>query len=179
MTGASHSIFFSSTSSPSAVAVKTFVFEAMPKSVRPSTWVDSPSFRTPYPFATTTASSLTMARPMPGTSNVRIARATHWSRSGGAAGAELSVTTAAAQKTVHPRNCRRCMSREYTGIMSDQEFAVTKTDDEWKSTLSPEQFYVLRQHGTERPGTSPLNYEKRSGLFKCAACGQSLFTGDT
>ena len=64
-------------------------------------------------------------------------------------------------------------------MMSDREFDVTKTDDEWKSTLSPEQFYVLRQHGTERPGTSPLNYEKRSGLFKCAACGTPLFTADT
>jgi peptide-methionine (R)-S-oxide reductase len=63
--------------------------------------------------------------------------------------------------------------------MSDQEFDVVKTDDEWKSTLSPDQFYVLRQHGTERAGTSPLNYEKRSGVFKCAACGQPLFTADT
>ena len=63
--------------------------------------------------------------------------------------------------------------------MSEQEFDVTRTDDEWKSTLSPEQFYVLRQHGTERAGTSPLNYEKRSGTFRCAACGQPLFTADT
>ena len=63
--------------------------------------------------------------------------------------------------------------------MSKQDFDVTKSDEEWKSTLSPEQFYVLRQHGTERAGTSPLNYEKRSGTFKCAACGQPLFTADT
>ena len=63
--------------------------------------------------------------------------------------------------------------------MSNQEFEVARTDDEWKSTLSPEQFYVLRQHGTERAGTSPLNYEKRSGVFRCAACAQPLFTADT
>jgi peptide-methionine (R)-S-oxide reductase len=63
--------------------------------------------------------------------------------------------------------------------MSNPEFEVAKTDDEWRSTLSPEQFYVLRQHGTERAGTSPLNYEKRSGVFKCAACGRPLFTADT
>ena len=63
--------------------------------------------------------------------------------------------------------------------MSDQEFGVTKTDEEWKNTLSPEQFYVLRKHGTEPPGTSPLNYEKRSGTFKCAGCGTPLFTADT
>jgi len=63
--------------------------------------------------------------------------------------------------------------------MSDEHFAVTKTDDEWKQTLSAEQFYVLRKHGTEPPGTSPLNYEKRSGTFKCAACGTPLFSADT
>ena len=63
--------------------------------------------------------------------------------------------------------------------MSDPQFEVTKTDDEWESTLSPEQFYVLRQHGTERAGTSPLNYEKRSGVFKCAGCSAPLFSADT
>jgi peptide-methionine (R)-S-oxide reductase len=63
--------------------------------------------------------------------------------------------------------------------MNEQEFAVTRTDEEWKNTLSPEQFYVLRQHGTERAGTSPLNYEKRSGIFKCAGCDQPLFSADT
>ena len=56
---------------------------------------------------------------------------------------------------------------------------VQKTDEEWKQTLTPEQFYVLRQHGTERAGTSPLNWEKRDGTFSCAACGQPLFSSDT
>jgi len=63
--------------------------------------------------------------------------------------------------------------------MSDEHFAVTKTDDEWKQTLSAEQFHVLRKHGTEPPGTSPLNYEKRSGTFRCAGCGAPLFNADT
>ena len=54
-----------------------------------------------------------------------------------------------------------------------------KTDADWKATLTPEQFHVLREHGTERAGTSPLNFEKRSGTFKCAACGQPLFASDT
>jgi peptide-methionine (R)-S-oxide reductase len=54
-----------------------------------------------------------------------------------------------------------------------------KTDADWKQTLTPEQFHVLREHGTERAGTSPLNFEKRSGTFNCAACGQPLFTSDT
>ncbi len=60
--------------------------------------------------------------------------------------------------------------------MSD---VAEKTDADWKKTLSPEQFRILRQHGTERPGSSPLNYEKREGQFSCAACGQPLFTADT
>jgi peptide-methionine (R)-S-oxide reductase len=54
-----------------------------------------------------------------------------------------------------------------------------KTDDEWKKSLTPEQFHVLRDHGTERAGTSALNQEKRPGTFLCAGCGQLLFTSDT
>jgi peptide-methionine (R)-S-oxide reductase len=53
------------------------------------------------------------------------------------------------------------------------------TDKEWQEKLTPEQFHVLREHGTERPGSSPLNYEKGTGTFHCAACGQPLFTSDT
>ena len=60
-----------------------------------------------------------------------------------------------------------------------EAFPVEKSDAEWQQTLSPEQFHVLRKHGTERPGSSKLNYEKRTGLFSCAACGQALFTSDT
>mgnify|MGYP001797979029 CR=1 FL=1 len=51
-----------------------------------------------------------------------------------------------------------------------------KTDEEWRKTLTPEQFHVLREHGTERAGTSPLNVEKREGRFVCGGCGQPLFT---
>lgn len=58
-------------------------------------------------------------------------------------------------------------------------FPVEKSDEDWKRQLSPEQFYVLREHGTERAGTSPLNREKRVGVFHCAGCGQALFESDT
>ena len=54
-----------------------------------------------------------------------------------------------------------------------------RSEDDWRHCLSPDQFRVLRQHGTERPGSSPLNYEKRSGTFTCAGCGQPLFSSDT
>ena len=56
---------------------------------------------------------------------------------------------------------------------------VTKSAEEWKATLTPEQYAVLREHGTEPRGTSPLNKEKREGRFTCAACGQQLFASDT
>lgn len=58
-------------------------------------------------------------------------------------------------------------------------FAVEKSEDEWRAALSPEAFRVLRQHGTERAGASPLNAEKRPGTFSCAGCGQPLFDAAT
>ena len=54
-----------------------------------------------------------------------------------------------------------------------------KTDPEWRETLTPQQYKVLRQHGTEPAGSSPLNVEKRDGTFSCAGCGQPLFSADT
>jgi peptide-methionine (R)-S-oxide reductase len=54
-----------------------------------------------------------------------------------------------------------------------------KTEEHWRETLTPEQFHVLREHGTERAGTSPLNAEKRSGAFRCAGCGEELFSSAT
>jgi len=54
-----------------------------------------------------------------------------------------------------------------------------KTDAEWQASLTPAQYQILRQHATEPRGSSPLNQEKREGTFKCAGCGQPLFTSDT
>ena len=50
------------------------------------------------------------------------------------------------------------------------------SDKEWKERLSPEAYSVLRKEGTERPWTSPLNDEKREGIFACAGCGYDLFS---
>ena len=62
---------------------------------------------------------------------------------------------------------------------TDEEFPITKSDDEWRRMLSPDQYKVLREHGTERAFTSALNAEKRAGTFYCAGCGQPLFASDT
>ena len=52
------------------------------------------------------------------------------------------------------------------------------TEAEWRAKLTPEQFYVLRKHGTERPGSSPLNEEHRTGVFKCAGCGTPVYRSE-
>jgi peptide-methionine (R)-S-oxide reductase len=58
-------------------------------------------------------------------------------------------------------------------------FEVTRSDAEWRRRLTPEQYRILRQAGTERAGTSPLNREKRRGTFACAGCGLPLFSSAT
>jgi peptide-methionine (R)-S-oxide reductase len=63
--------------------------------------------------------------------------------------------------------------------ISDETFEVVKTDEEWQEVLSPKQYEVLRQQGTEMRGSSPLNKEKGHGEFLCAGCGQPLFNSDT
>src|SRR5262249_51372874 len=59
---------------------------------------------------------------------------------------------------------------------ADRRCAMSKkTEAEWRQSLTPEQFQVLRKHGTERPHSSPLNHEHRKGSFCCAGCGRPLF----
>ena len=60
-----------------------------------------------------------------------------------------------------------------------ETFPVSKTDAEWKEQLSSEAYDVLRHEGTEYPGTSPLNHEKRKGTFACAGCDQAVYASDT
>ena len=60
-----------------------------------------------------------------------------------------------------------------------ESFPVQKTEDEWRAQLAAPAYKVLREHGTERAGTSPLNAEKRPGTFICAGCGKPLFDATT
>lgn len=62
---------------------------------------------------------------------------------------------------------------------SSKRFPIMKTDEEWKKILTPEQFHVLRKHGTERAGTSPLDKNYAAGEYHCAACDQALFASET
>lgn len=59
------------------------------------------------------------------------------------------------------------------------KFEITKTEAEWRRVLKPEQYYVLRDHGTERAGTSPLEHETRKGTFNCAGCDLPVYSSDT
>ncbi len=56
--------------------------------------------------------------------------------------------------------------------------AMVKSEEEWKKILTPEQFHVMREKGTERPFTGALNNCKNKGLFRCAGCGTDLFLSD-
>ena len=58
-------------------------------------------------------------------------------------------------------------------------FEVAYSDEEWRRRLTREQYYVLRAHGTERAGTSPLNGEKRAGTYHCAGCDLPLYSSET
>jgi peptide-methionine (R)-S-oxide reductase len=61
---------------------------------------------------------------------------------------------------------------------STKQFEVVKSEEEWRKILTPEQYQVMRRHGTERPGSCALLNEKRPGTFSCAACGNRLFVAD-
>lgn len=62
---------------------------------------------------------------------------------------------------------------------SEAKFEVTKSDEDWQRQLTPQQFYVLRKHGTERPFTSPLDKEYGPGTYSCAGCDLPLFSSTT
>ena len=63
-------------------------------------------------------------------------------------------------------------------MLSNTDFPFTRSDAEWREILTPEQFAVMRQHGTEQPGSCALLHEKRQGVFSCAGCGQLLFASN-
>ena len=70
----------------------------------------------------------------------------------------------------------RLVGRGHNG---EKSFAVSLSEDEWRRKLSPAEFRVLREHGTERAGSSPLDKQYGEGIYHCAGCGQPLFASST
>ncbi len=69
--------------------------------------------------------------------------------------------------------------RAPAAVAPSEVFEVTLTDAQWRARLTPQQYAVLRQENTERPGSSPLNQEHRAGTFACAGCALPLFSSKT
>jgi peptide-methionine (R)-S-oxide reductase len=63
--------------------------------------------------------------------------------------------------------------------LSDKALKVTKTDAEWRKVLTPEQYHLTQEHGTERAFTSPHWNEKAPGTYRCVCCDEPLFSADT
>jgi peptide-methionine (R)-S-oxide reductase len=74
---------------------------------------------------------------------------------------------------------RRSNSPKFMTTSQDKQFEVNKSEQEWQEILTPEQFRVLRKHGTERAGTSPLDKNYTDGTYTCAGCGNPLFKSAT
>jgi peptide-methionine (R)-S-oxide reductase len=70
-------------------------------------------------------------------------------------------------------------NEETMSATTETTFEITKTPEEWRKILTPQQFYVLREHGTERAGTSPLDKTYAAGTYECAACDLPLFASET
>jgi peptide-methionine (R)-S-oxide reductase len=62
---------------------------------------------------------------------------------------------------------------------TEGDFEITRTEEEWRALLTPEQYSVLREEATERAFTSPLNDEKRKGMFHCAGCDLEVYSSET
>jgi len=62
--------------------------------------------------------------------------------------------------------------------VNDQPQKTVRSEAEWRQTLTPEQYHVLREKGTERPFTGPLTYNHETGSYNCAGCGALLFKSD-
>ena len=92
----------------------------------------------------------------------------------GAGGAFLTGPNALAQST----STEGALMPDFPPVTPEGKAEWDLTAEEWRERLTPEEFRILRREGTERPGTSPLDREKREGLFVCAGCGLELFTSD-
>jgi peptide-methionine (R)-S-oxide reductase len=74
---------------------------------------------------------------------------------------------------------RRSQHRTTADGDAEHAYPVQRTDQEWRERLTPEEYAVLRQHGTERPGSSPFEHDRTVGVYRCRGCGTELFRSET
>ena len=91
-----------------------------------------------------------------------------------ALGAVITVTALPLRFSLSQGGNKRHEKTKPNGVQK-----VTKSDSEWRQTLTPEQYRIMREKGTERPFSSPLNEEHDQGTFVCAGCGAPLFSSDS
>jgi methionine-R-sulfoxide reductase len=84
----------------------------------------------------------------------------------------LSFSLASCQTVTSTEN------KNTTNTKKPMETSLNKTDAEWKKTLTPEQYHILREKGTEYPGSGEYNHHSAKGTYVCAGCGTELFTSD-
>ncbi len=89
----------------------------------------------------------------------------------------LVATLAAVPATFF--GCSGANERASAAGSQTRAFEVTRTNAEWRKILTPDQYRILREQGTERPGSSPLNEEHRTGVFHCAGCDLPVYASDT
>ena len=94
-------------------------------------------------------------------------------RAFGLAGLGIAATAASGLRAT------KAHANEETMTTTKTEFEITKTPEEWKRILTPAQYSVLREHGTERAGTSPLDKNYAAGTYDCAGCDLPLFSSET
>lgn len=86
--------------------------------------------------------------------------------------ASAGIAFASCRRTGEPKHSQTDKPKQ------TMDFEVKKTEEDWQKSLTPEQYYVLREKGTERPFTGKFYMTKDKGIYKCAACGNELFTSD-
>jgi len=85
----------------------------------------------------------------------------------------FAITGCDAQNKIH--------SEDYYGLKGKKmtKYEIEKSEEEWQEQLTPEQYHITREKGTERPFTGKYNDHKADGVYKCVACGNELFSSDT
>jgi len=98
---------------------------------------------------------------------------------GSASAKEKNMNTKTNTASTGPAGTQSCALNPDGTPVCGEEHWKAKTDEEWKKTLTPEQYRVARQAGTEPPGSGEYVYNKADGTYRCAGCGEQLFSSST